>query len=324
MKNNLIRFDWAMKRLLRDKSNYVVLEGFLSTLLGEDLHIVRFLESEANQTEVNDKFNRADMLVEDEQGRLLIIEVQNNHELDYFHRMLYGVSKTISEYINLGDDYDKVKKIYSINIVYFELGQGKDYVYHGKTIFRGLHDPNDVLQLSIRQRERFIGKDAGDIFPEYYVLRVNDFDKIAKTPLDEWIEFLKTGNIDSSATAKGLPEARERLRVDSLSDQDRRAYIHDMEALRYQRSVIKTGWYEGRAEGLKEGRAEGRAEGRVEGRAEGLAEGEAKGRAEAKAESEKEMALRMREMAKKMKEAGMPVETIAHFTQLALEEIEEL
>ena len=257
MKNNLIRFDWAMKRLLRDKSNYVVLEGFLSTLLGEDLHIVRFLESEANQTEVNDKFNRADMLVEDEQGRLLIIEVQNNHELDYFHRMLYGVSKTISEYINLGDDYDKVKKIYSINIVYFELGQGKDYVYHGKTIFRGLHDPNDVLQLSIRQRERFIGKDAGDIFPEYYVLRVNDFDKIAKTPLDEWIEFLKTGNIDSSATAKGLPEARERLRVDSLSDQDRRAYIHDMEALRYQRSVIKTGWYEGRAEGLKEGRAEG-------------------------------------------------------------------
>lgn len=316
MKNNLIRFDWAMKRLLRDKSNYVVLEGFLSTLLGEDLHIVRFLESEANQTEVNDKFNRADMLVEDEQGRLLIIEVQNNHELDYFHRMLYGVSKTISEYINLGDDYDKVKKIYSINIVYFELGQGKDYVYHGKTIFRGLHDPNDVLQLSIRQRERFIGKDAGDIFPEYYVLRVNDFDKIAKTPLDEWIEFLKTGNIDSSATAKGLPEARERLRVDSLSDQDRRAYIHDMEALRYQRSVIKTGWYEGRAEGLKEGRAKGRAE--------GLAEGEAKGRAEAKAESEKEMALRMREMAKKMKEAGMPVETIAHFTQLALEEIEEL
>ena len=32
---NLIRFDWAMKRLLRDKSNYVVLEGFLSTLLEE-------------------------------------------------------------------------------------------------------------------------------------------------------------------------------------------------------------------------------------------------------------------------------------------------
>ena len=300
MKNNLIRFDWAMKRLLRDKSNYVVLEGFLSTLLGEDLRIVRFLESESNQSDANDKFNRADMLVEDNRGRLLIIEVQNNHELDYFHRMLYGVSKTISEYINLGDDYDKVKKIYSINIVYFELGQGKDYVYHGKTIFRGLHDTNDILQLSIRQREIFVGKDAGDIFPEYYVLRVNDFDKVAKTPLDEWIKFLKTGEIDGTATAKGLPEARERLRVDALPDADKRAYVRDMEALRYQRSVIKTGWYEGRAEG------------------------EAKGRAEAQAESAKEMERKMKDMAKKMKDADMPTETIAHFTQLAPEEIAEL
>ena len=131
MKENFIRFDWAMKRLLRDKNNYVVLEGFLSTLLEEDLHICRFLESESNQTDETDKFNRADILVEDSKGRLLIIEVQNNRELDYFHRMLYGVSKTISEYINLGDDYDKVRKLYSINIVYFDLGQGKDYVYHG-------------------------------------------------------------------------------------------------------------------------------------------------------------------------------------------------
>ena len=152
MKENYIRFDWAMKRLLRDKRNYVVLEGFLSTLLEEDLHICRFLESESNQTDDTDKFNRADILVEDSKGRLLIIEVQNNRELDYFHRMLYGVSKTISEYINLGDDYDKVRKLYSINIVYFDLGQGKDYVYHGKTIFRGLHDPNDVLNyLSVNQ-----------------------------------------------------------------------------------------------------------------------------------------------------------------------------
>ena len=252
MNDNLIRFDWAMKRLLRDKSNYVVLEGFLSTLLEDDLHICRFLESESNQQDADDKFNRADMLVEDSKGRLLIIEVQNNRELDYFHRMLYGVSKTISEYINLGDDYEKVRKLYSINIVYFDLGQGKDYVYHGKTIFRGLHNPDDVLQLSIRQRELFVGKDAGDIFPEYYVLRVNDFDTVAKTPLDEWIQFLKTGRIEEDATAKGLPEAREKLRVDCLPPADRQAYKRDMEALRYQRSVIKTGWYEGRAEGILE------------------------------------------------------------------------
>lgn len=293
MNNNLIRFDWAMKRLLRDKSNYDVLEGLISTLLGEDLHINRLLESEANQADANDKFNRVDMLVEDKEGRLLIVEIQNNRELDYFHRMLYGTSKTISEYIGLGDDYDKVRKIYSINIVYFDLGQGKDYVYHGKTIFRGLHDPQDVLQLSVRQRELFVGKEAGDIFPEYYVLRVNEFDRIAKTPLDEWIKFLKTGEIDKDATAKGLPEAREKLRVDSLPEAEKRAYIRDMEAIRYQRSVIKTGWYEGRAEGRAEGLEEGKMQEKLE-------------------------------IATNMKKLNIPLETIASTTGLSVDVINNL
>ena len=229
------------------------------------------------------------------------MEVQNNRELDYFHRMLDGVSKTISEYINLGNDYDKVRKVYSINIVYFDLGQEKDYIYHGKTTFRGLHDPNDILKLSVRQREMFIGKDAGDIFPEYYVLRVNDFDKVAKTPLDEWIKFLKTGEIDNSATAKGLPEARERLRIDSLSDEEKRAYVNHMEALRYQRSVIKTGIIEGRAEGLAEGLAQGRAEGKEEGKSENA-----------------------KEVAKRMKQDGLPIETIARYTGINIKEIELL
>ena len=293
MSGNLIRFDWAMKRLLRDKSNYVVLEGFLSTLLGEDLRICRFLESESNQEDAFDKFNRADMLVEDSRGRLLIVEVQNNRELDYFHRMLYGVSKTISEYINLGDDYDKVRKVYSINIVYFDLGQGKDYIYHGRTEFHGLHDPEDVLRLSVRQQELFVGKVAGDVFPEYYVLRVNDFDKVARTPLDEWVRFLKTGEIDAAAKAKGLPEARERLRVDSLSLSEKQAYKRDMEALRYQRSVIQTGWDDGHCAGRKEGLAEGRTE-------------------EAHA------------IAKRLLDMGLPIDAVAQATRLSVEEVQLL
>lgn len=309
MRSNLIYFDWAMKRLLRDKSNYVVLEGFLSTLLQEDIHICRFLESESNQSDASNKFNRADILVEDTKGELMIIEIQNNRELDYFHRMLYGVSKTISEYIGLGDAYSEVRKVYSINIVYFDLGQGKDYVYHGKTLFRGLHDPNDELKLSVRQRELFVGKDAGDVFPEYYVLRVNDFDTVARTPLDEWVKFLKTGEIDRTATAKGLPEARERLRVDALPEHEKRAYYRDMEALRYQKSVIETGRIEGRAEGRAEGREEGREEGKAEGRAEGFVEGEKR---------------KQQEIAGKMKSSGIALETIIQITGLSREEIEQL
>lgn len=301
MKDNFIRFDWAMKRLLRDKSNYVVLEGFLSTLLEEDLRISRFLESESNQTDETDKFNRADILVEDSKGRLLVIKIQNYRELYYYHQMLYGASDILSRYTDEETDYNKICKIYSINIVYFSMIKSKDYAYHGEIIFRGLHDSDNFLRLSARQQEIFTGKDAKDIFPEYYVLRVNDFDKVAKTPLDEWIKFLKTGEIDKEATAKGLPEARERLRIDTLPDVEKRAYYRDMEALRYQRSVIKTGWDEGHTEGFKEGKAKGRAEGRAEG--------------------EK---MKAKEVAKRMKEMGLSVKDIIQCTGLTHGEIEEL
>lgn len=311
MQENYIRFDWAMKRLLCDKANYVVLEGFLASLLGKRFKIHRFLDSEGNQEDEEDKYNRVDILAESEDGELCIIEVQNSRELSYFHRMLYGVSKAITEYIGLGKPYEEVRKVYSINIVYFELGQGKDYVYHGKTEFVGLHQPHDTLKLSVRQNEKFFGnkeldvmkrKAASDLFPEYYVLRVNDFDKVATTPLDEWIEFLKTGYISAKAKAAGLSEARERLRVDALSDKDKQAYYRHMESVRHMKSLFDTSRDEGYEEGMDKGLAKGMDM--------GLAKGLAKGRSE-----------RAKEIAKQLKAMGLTTEQIAQATGLTLDEI---
>ena len=109
---NLIRFDWALKRLLRNKANYKVLEGFMSELLNEDIIIINIIESESNQETEDDKFNRVDLLVENSKKELIIIEIQQRNEFDYFHRILYGASKLISEYLNLGDKYQNVKKVY--------------------------------------------------------------------------------------------------------------------------------------------------------------------------------------------------------------------
>ena len=59
---NYIRFDWAMKRLLRNKANFGVLEGLLTTLLDEKITISQLLESESNQEDEFDKYNRVDSL----------------------------------------------------------------------------------------------------------------------------------------------------------------------------------------------------------------------------------------------------------------------
>ena len=66
--SDYIRFDWAMKRLLRDKANFAVLEGLMTTLLGEKITIRKLLESESNQENEYDKYNRVDILAEDSRG----------------------------------------------------------------------------------------------------------------------------------------------------------------------------------------------------------------------------------------------------------------
>lgn len=194
-----IRFDWAIKRILRQKANFVVLEGLISTLLEKDIKIDCLLESESNQESDDDKQNRVDILTQDVNGEKYIIEVQNARETAYFHRMLFGTSKAVTEYLHKGDDYGQIKKVYSINIVYFELGNGKDYIYKGTTEFRGIHD-GELLNLTPFQVETYKKELVSDIFPEYYVLKVNGFNDVAVTPLDEWIDFLKNDRIKDNPT----------------------------------------------------------------------------------------------------------------------------
>jgi predicted transposase/invertase (TIGR01784 family) len=247
MSDKHIRFDWAIKKLLRHKSNFVILEGFLSELLKEDILIQEILESESNKQTLEDKSNRVDILVKNSKGQLLLIEVQNEKSHNYFHRMNYGQAKLISEHIFIGDDYDTVKKVYSINIVYFDLGQGTDYVYIGETKFTGMHNQDD-LKLSETQKQLYTAQHPKDIFATYYILKVNNFNNIAKDTLDEWIYFLKNSEIPNNFQAKGLKEARERMRVDNLENNEKIAYQQYIKYERIRKGEIDSAIYDAKQE----------------------------------------------------------------------------
>lgn len=302
-KDIYVRFDWAMKRMLRDKASFVVLEGLLTVLLGEQITIIEILESESNQESYDDKFNRVDIKVKDSRGDLIIVEIQNTREYYFLERILFGTSKAVTEHIKLGQTYKEVKKVISISILYFDLGKGKDYLYHGQTKFIGVHT-HDELQVTEKEREA-LGKKPEDIFPEYYLIRVNEFDRVAKTPLEQWIRYLKTGEINDNDSAPGLSEARERLRVYNMTKNEQIAYDRHMQNLMIENDTIDTA----KKEGLAEGRAEGLAEGRAEGRAEGLAEGRQKERIE---------------IARKLKASGTDVTMIAVATGLSEDEIKKI
>lgn len=234
-----IRFDWAAKKILRSKANFGILEGFLSELFQEDIKIKSLLSEESNKEVVDDKSNRVDIMIENSKGEIVIVEIQNTRELDYLFRVLFSSSKVITEYMDEGKPYSYVKKVITISIVYFNFGQGKDYIYKGETKFTDINY-NDNFELSDEQKALFDKKSASDIFPYHYLIRVNQFDDIAKNTLDEWIYFLKNSEIKDEFTAKGLTEAREKLRTINMSQEELSAYNSYLDKLSSDASISQT------------------------------------------------------------------------------------
>ena len=140
LQDKYIRFDWAIKRLLRQKANFGVLEGFLTVFLGEPITIVEILESESNQASADDKFNRVDIKARNSKGDIIIIEVQNTRELYYLERVLYGVAKAITEHINLGNFYTSFviyskSALYKIHIAFKEQIRNKTVFFYNSVFF---------------------------------------------------------------------------------------------------------------------------------------------------------------------------------------------
>ena len=280
-----------------------MLEGFLSELLKDDITILEVLESESNKDRREQHLTRVDLLVKNQAGSLVIIEVQADRQDDYLQRILFGVSKCIVDHLPEGINYGQIKKVISVSVIYFNLGEGEDYVYYGSTSFRGLHF-HDELKLDESQRRAYGVETPADLYPEYYMLKVNNFNDIAKDGLDQWVYFLKHEFIKPEFTAKGLAEAQERLDVLKLNDQERSEYEYWQLELHQRASMLET--YEHiREEKLEEVRKEGHAKGREEGRK----------------EAEKQAKL---VIAKNLLHAGMDMATIAQLTGATMEEIREI
>ncbi len=300
----LIRMDWAIKKILRDKANFEILEGFLSELLRFDISIVEILESESNKQHEHDKFNRVDLLVKNEAGELILVEVQNGSEMDYLQRLLFGTSKALVEHLNEGQPYSEIRKVYSVSIIYFDLGRGEDYLYHGKTRFRGLRK-GDALALTEEQRELFKAETPAALFPEYYLIKVPKYDDEIRDTLDEWIFFLKHEEIKDDFRAKGLKAAREKLVVMKMSDEEQRQYRAYLEDLHFQASMVESHYGRGLRHGHKAGHKEGHKEGHKAGHKAGHKEGR-------------------KEVARNLIARGYEAEVIAESTGMSLDEIQKL
>lgn len=297
-KHQLIRFDWAMKTILRDKANFDVLEGFLAALLRDDnIQILHILESEGNQKDEEDKFNRVDLLVVDSQQRKFIIEIQNSREADYLERILYGTSKVIVENQDLGVDFKNIDKVISISILYFNLGSGDDYLYHGKTELTGMNTGNrlivrkktDVVE-NFQPKIRFIEK---NIFPEYYLIKVEKFENVIEQPIDEWIFMIKNNFVRDDFSSKNIEKAKKKLEYLNMDEKERKSYERFLINLAREKNIIETAHNDGVKEGEKIGLEKG--------------------------ENKKEI-----EMVCKMSKKGMKAQTISEWTDIPIERVQKI
>jgi predicted transposase/invertase (TIGR01784 family) len=281
-KTKLIRFDWALKNILRDKANFDILEGFLTAILRQDVSVIKILESESNVSDNDLKLNRVDILIQDQKQRYVIIEVQNCHITAYLERILFGTSKVIVDNVKSGEDYREISKVVSISILYFNLGLGEDYVFYGNTEFRGLHDKKPLIFRRRREDKTLEKLKSQDIFPEYYLINVERFADEMKTDLDEWIYLFKHATLPPNCQAKNLEKAGEKLNVLKMSPEERHRYDLYLMALVNEQDEMETALNRG------------------------LQQGELKAKLE---------------IAKKLLNSGMDIETVATMTDLSPNEI---
>ncbi|NES82766.1 MAG: hypothetical protein F6K10_15930, partial [Moorea sp. SIO2B7] len=147
-----------------------------------------------------------------------------------------------------------------------------------------------------------------DIFPEYYLLKVRNFKDLAKNPLDEWIYFLKNSDIKAEFSAKGIAEAKEALRVNNLSEQERAAYERYLNNKRDEASMLSTQELETKWQ-VEQAEIRGIEKGIQQGKQEGIQQGK----------KEEKIAI-----ARSCREQGLDVETIMNITQLSRQEIESI
>jgi hypothetical protein len=272
MKKKLIRFDWAIKNLFKKNRDLDILQDFLSDLLGREITTIKLCDTDGLRDTATDKSNRVDVHVTIENGEEVIIEVQSHSEKDYFSRILYGTAKAITTHVQEGDPYIQVPKVISISICYCKVGEGKDYLYKGTTSFIGQHY-GDTLNLYPGEKEMYKSKaeTVTEIYPVYYIIKIDMFKEIINNLVDEWIFFFKTEEIKVDFHSEGIKKAAKRLDYLKLPKAEQLEYDIFVDNLRLEKSLarsreidIDVAKKEGREEGIEEGISIGEERGKID------------------------------------------------------------
>ena len=319
--------DWSFKKIFGTEVNKDILIEFLKVIFPQyAISDITYVPTEQLGIMEDDRKAIFDVLCRTEDGKTFLVEMQRGYQKHFFERALFYTSfpimkqgkKALAEEARGNRPWD-----FSLDGVFF-LG-----------ILNFKYEDDEMTEHRYRLMEATSKKLMTDKL-EFVFVEVEKFDKgedELETDLDKWLYLLKN--------MSNLLERPERLRdriftklfdvaeLAQLDDEDRIKYIKAMNTERDTYNQIEyareTGREEGREEGHKVGKEEGLKEGREEGHKEGKEEGLKEGHKEGKEEGIKEGAKQNScDIAKRMLEKGIDIETISELTGLTEKEISEL
>jgi len=292
----LISFDYAIKYLLKDKGDYSIVEGFISALLETQgykaVKIIALLESESNKEDSKGKRSLADLIVEDQDHKKYIIEIERNLKGSFIHKSCFNTSRLIVDNLAQREDYTQIVKVFHISLLYFPIGSGTGAVYHGKTIIHEI-ETKEKLSVHIKSQETNEVFDATDILPEYFYISIPLFNDRLEKEIDDWLYVMKHDEVPEGFHSPYMQQVAEKLSILKMTPEERASYSYYQKKIYNDRDEFEAALSKGIEEGMEKGKLEGLREGKLE-------------------------------IARKMLSKGRDLETIADDTGLSLEEITSL
>ena len=184
--------DLFARFLLGKNGNEDLLENLVNATLKD------FNFEEVKDLEIIDPFNLSenidlkesiiDVKAKTKDNKTVIIEFQLNGNMDFVSRVFYYISKNVVNELKEGEDYPKIQKIISINLLDFNL----DFKDAGKPhrCFKLIDTKNqnislDYIQMHIIEVQRFIN-----------ILENSTVEELKRNKLLTWMKFFTSNNLE--------------------------------------------------------------------------------------------------------------------------------
>ena len=284
-----LRNDYAFKRVFGTEENKDVLQDLLECILDippESIVGLELLDKEFQKELLSEKLGILDIKLRLKDGTFVDIEIQNRWYFDFPERTLYYWSKMYNENIKQGQDYTKLPKCITINLI-------------GKGFNKNKRLHNKYLVLEKDTKEPLVSKLEIHILnlEKARLLKEGQYKDYKAKRLLNWLKFIETDEREVREVLEQespmMRKANTTIELMEMSPRDKWLYESRMKYEHDKASCISEGYRQGIEQGIQQGFADGAHQNKLE-------------------------------TARNLTEMGFAVEVIAKATGLSIEEIKSL